>query len=330
MKTLAKKKSDIGNYVAISIVAVLVVALVISYGISPTLEVKKKSEQSASDATPAPLVPLSEIVGGGPPKDGIPSIDRPKFVSVSEAGSFVKSDTQGILVKVNGDVKFYPYNILLWHEIVNDEIGGKPLAITFCPLCATGIVFEREINGTVYDFGTSGKLYKSNLVMYDRQTDSYWSQALGTAIVGKLTGTKLVVYSSAILDFKTAAERNPRMKVLSTDTDFVRDYKFNPYSSYENSDEVGFGATFTDRRLPPKTLTYGIFVDGKPKAYDYLKLIKLKELRDEFAGHKLLIKTDENSEINVFDETSGKRIVGIVSFWFSWAIHNPETELWGG
>jgi hypothetical protein len=288
------------------------------------------SDQRKTGTVPNPLVPLDEIVSGGPPKDGIPPIDDPKFVSIDGARSFVSAETQGILVKVGDDVRFYPYNIMLWHEIVNDEIGGKPLSITFCPLCATGIVFEREIDGTIYDFGTSGKLYQSNLVMYDRQTDSYWSQALGKAIVGEMTGTELVVYPSAIVDFGTAAEKNPEMKVLSTDTGHVRDYSFDPYSGYEDSDFVGFGADFVDRRLPAKTLVYGIFVDGQPKAYEFLKLIELSEMRDEVNGHNLLITVSEDKEINVFDETADRRIVGIVSFWFSWSVHNPDSEIWTG
>ena len=314
------------KYFLVISAAVIALSLFFFY-VSPQTGIFQTRDEGAKAEA---LVPLEEIVSGGPPKDGIPSIDDPKFVSVDEAKSFVNGDTQGILVKVDDDVRFYPYNIMLWHEIVNDEVGGKPLSITFCPLCATGIVFEREISGMVYDFGTSGKLYKSNLVMYDRQTDSYWSQALGKAIVGEMSGTELAVHPSSIVDFSIAAHNNPGMKVLSTDTGHVRDYSFDPYSGYEDSDFVGFGADFVDKRLPAKTLVYGIFVDGQPKAYEHLKLIELDELRDEVNDHKLLITVDENKEVNVFDETDGKRIVGIVSFWFSWLIHNPSSEIWSG
>jgi hypothetical protein len=317
----------------VAILAVVVVATLYLYYwivVSGFGNISKISNQGSVSSGTEFLVPPDEIVSGGPPKDGIPSIDNPKFVSVSEARSFVSDDTQGILVKVGEDVRFYPYNILLWHEIVNDRIDGKPLAITFCPLCATGIVFEREINNTVYEFGTSGKLYKSNLVMYDRQTDSYWSQALGMAIAGKLAGTKLTIYPSSILDFKNAVTNNPGMKVLSTNTGFVRDYTFNPYSSYENSDEILFGVKFNDNRLPAKELVYGILVDGKPMAYNYLKLLASRNLNNVFSGHNLTIKVDEDNEIEVFDNSTGKRIVGIISFWFSWVLHNPETGLWNG
>jgi hypothetical protein len=276
------------------------------------------------------LVPPEEIVSGGPPKDGIPPIDNPQFVSADYAEEFLNNDTMGIFVKNGGETKFYPYNIMLWHEIVNDNVGGKPLTVTFCPLCATGIVFDRTIDEKVYDFGTSGKLYKSNLVMYDRQTNSYWSQALGMSIAGEMAGTNLTVVPFSIIDFDTAAKNNPGMLVLSTDTGYKRDYTFNPYSDYENSDYVNFGIDFSDRRLPSKTMVYGIIVDGTAKAYDYFKLLNASEITDTVAGHELDISVDRNKEIIVLDRTKDERVIGIVSFWFSWAIHNEDTELWTG
>jgi len=136
------------------------------------------------------IVPLDKIRSGGPPKDGIPSIDDPQFVIASEA-EFVSDNDVIIGLEINGETKAYPLSILVWHEIVNDDVGGTPVAVTYCPLCFTNQVFERTINGNEVEFGTSGKLYNSNLVMYDRLTESYWSQALGTAIVGELAGYEL-------------------------------------------------------------------------------------------------------------------------------------------
>lgn len=275
-------------------------------------------------------VPLEEIVSGGPPKDGIPPIDKPKFVNLDKAEEFVEDNTLGILVKNNNDIRFYPYNILVWHEIVNDNVGGKPLSITFCPLCATGIVFEREVNGKIYDFGTSGKLYQSNLVMYDRQTDTLWSQAEGRAIRGELFPTKLNIFPSSIVGFSKATNLNPDMKVLSVETGYVRDYKRNPYQGYENTEEIYFPINHPDRRLPAKLVVYGISVDGKFKAYDYLKLLEKKKLEDIVNGHKLDISATLEDEIVIFDKTTDKRIVGFNSFWFSFATHNPEAEIWTG
>jgi len=131
-------------------------------------------------------VPYSEILSGGPPKDGIPAIDEPKFVSVDEADAWLRPQEPVILVQVGDDARAYPVQILMWHEIVNDTIGGVPVVVTYCPLCNTGIAFERT-QGQVLDFGTTGRLRYSNLVMYDRQTETWWQQATGEAIAGEYT-----------------------------------------------------------------------------------------------------------------------------------------------
>ena len=280
----------------------------------------------SSKGSKEPLVPVEEIVSGGPPKDGIPSIDNPKFIGVAQAG-FLDDASRGMLVKVDNDIRFYPFSILVWHEIVNDFVGGKSLAITFCPLCATGIVFEREMGGTVYDFGTSGKLYQSNLVMYDRQTDSYWSQILGKAIVGRLTGKELTIYPSSLLTFKEAKEKYPNLKVLSTDTGFERNYQRDPYGDYYTSESVIFEVENEDDRLHPKQLIYAISIGGKFKAYHYDDLVAEGMIDDTFNGHKLEISI-EDGEVKVQDKTANKRIVGFNSFWFAFITQNPDAQLW--
>ncbi|MDX1430352.1 MAG: DUF3179 domain-containing (seleno)protein, partial [Rhodothermales bacterium] len=133
-------------------------------------------------------VNLDEIISGGVPKDGIPPIDRPKFVSPSSASSWVGDREPVILLAIEGDARAYPLQIMTYHEIVNDEVGGEPVTVTFCPLCYSAIVFRRTLDGRVYDFGVSGMLRYSDLIMYDRQTESLWQQILGEAIVGELTG----------------------------------------------------------------------------------------------------------------------------------------------
>lgn len=276
------------------------------------------------------LVPPNEIISGGPLKDGIPPIDNPKFVDISKASSSVKDNALGLLVINNNEKKFYPYNIIVWHEIVNDQVGQKPLAITYCPLCATGIVFERQINSKLYDFGTSGKLYQSNLVMYDRQTNSYWSQILGKAIAGKMLGTKLKIFPSSIVEFKIAKQKYQDLKVLSKDTGHIRDYSFQPYGDYETSTDVYFPVNFKDNRLSPKTLIYAISINEKFKAYDYKKLLEVKNLEDNFNNHQLQITVDDKKEITILDKTTGERIIGFNAFWFSFITHNKNAELWTG
>ncbi|MFN7088796.1 MAG: DUF3179 domain-containing (seleno)protein, partial [Candidatus Paceibacteria bacterium] len=146
-------------------------------------------------------IPLDAIMGGGPPKDGIPSIDHPKFISVQEASNFLSDEEPGIAIEIGKVNRFYPFQILVWHEIVNDLINDQRVLITYCPLCLSGIVFDPLVKGERVEFGTSGKLWNSNLVMYDRKTDSLWSQILGEAIVGEMTGTRLKVLPSDQMRF---------------------------------------------------------------------------------------------------------------------------------
>ncbi len=281
---------------------------------------------------PEPLINVNEIVSGGPPKDGIPPIDDPKYVSVEEAEDFVNDATNGILVKVGSSAWFYPYNIMTWHEIVNDTLREVPLSITFCPLCGTGIVFERTIeDGTVLDFGTSGKLWQSNLVMYDRQTDSYWPQVTGVASVGKLTGTELKLYPSSLIDFASVKEQFPEAKVLSDDTGHFRNYQRNPYQGYDDNESVFFPVSNESDRLHPKQLVYTLSVDGEFKAYHYDNISEAGlngVVRDNFNGHELDITVGEDGEINVFDKTDNKRVIGFIGMWFSHVAVHPDTPLW--
>ncbi len=176
------------------------------------------------------IVPLDQIVSGGPPPDGIPSIDSPKFLSVVDASKFLKDSDLVVGLTVNGQTKAYPLLILVWHEIVNDNVGGLPVAVTYCPLCFTAQVFNRTISGHVaVEFGTSGKLYNNNLVMYDRLSGSLWSQALGEGIVGTHAGESLKRIPFDLAYWKDWKQLYPNSMVLSTDTGFTRPYGVDPY-----------------------------------------------------------------------------------------------------
>src|SRR5262245_11535582 len=174
------------------------------------------------------LVPLDEIISGGPPPDGIPAIDRPAFVKPAEAAAWLVPKEPVLALEVKGDSRAYPLQILMWHEIVNDVVGGVPVTVTFCPLCNSGIVFERVVDGITLDFGTSGKLYKSDLVMYDRQTHSLWPQMEGRAIVGARAGTRLTLVPANTLSFEEWRAMYPNGKVLSRDTGHHRAYGPTP------------------------------------------------------------------------------------------------------
>lgn len=179
-------------------------------------------------------IDFSEILSGGPPKDGIPSIDNPKFVAQSEVKDLAATEPV-IGLMIGGEAKAYPLQILIWHEIVNDEIGGVPVAVTYCPLCNAAIVFDRRVGGKTLEFGTTGKLRLSDLVMYDRLTDSWWQQFTGEAIVGEMLGTKLEIMPARLESYANFQKRAPRGKVLVPNNPNMRRYGANPYAEYDSS-----------------------------------------------------------------------------------------------
>ncbi len=181
-------------------------------------------------------VPLGEIEPGGPPRDGIPAIDSPRFVAV-DAVDWLADDAPVIAVEVDRQARAYPLEILIWHEIVNDVVAGQPVLVTFCPLCNASLVFRREVDGRMLEFGTTGWLRMSDLVMYDRQTFSFWQQLSGEAIVGTLSGARLTELPSAIISFGDFREAHPAGQVLSRDTGHWRRYGHNPYPGYDRIDD---------------------------------------------------------------------------------------------
>ena len=179
-------------------------------------------------------VPFDEIMSGGPPKAGIPAIDDPTFVPVAEE-SDIEPVEPVIGLVLNGEAKAYPLRILMWHEIVNDEIGGIPVSVTFCPLCNAAIVFDRRLDDRVLDFGTTGKLRNSDLVMYDRQTESWWQQFLGEGIVGEMTGKRLKMLPARLESYENFKARAPDGLVQVPNGPSMRRYGYNPYVSYDSS-----------------------------------------------------------------------------------------------
>lgn len=180
-------------------------------------------------------VGFKEIFSGGPPKDGIPSIDKPKFTDAATAGAALAPTEPVMSVALNGEARAYPLRILIWHEIVNDTIGDRPIAVTYCPLCNSGAVFERTVAGAVTTFGTTGKLRNSDLVMYDRATESWWQQYQGQAIVGERLGTELTRVPARLESIADFVARHPNGQVLVPVRDDFRDYGRNPYAGYDSA-----------------------------------------------------------------------------------------------
>lgn len=276
-------------------------------------------------------VPLGEIIGGGPPKDGIPSIDNPKFISVSEASKLLDDKEPGIALEIDGIKRFYPFQILVWHEIVNDTINGKRILVTYCPLCLSGIVFDPVVNSERVEFGTSGKLWNSNLVMYDRKTESLWSQILGEAIVGDVTGAQLKVLPSDMTRFGEFKKTSPDGRVLSRDTGATRFYGQDPYGDYYTTPGTYFPVGKKDDRLSEKDFILGIVINGKAKAY-WPEAVKQKgEIEDQFQGKTIVARYERDIDaVRLFEKkTDGtlERINPFGAFWFSWAASHPDTEL---
>jgi len=215
------------------ILVVLTGIIALSIEVQAAPEQWRREGWSATDFSKA-TVDLREIVSGGPPKDGIPAVDAPQFVPLGKR-SELKGTEAVIGLEINGDARAYPLRILIWHEIVNDTVGGIPVAVTYCPLCNAAIVFERSTPHGILDFGTTGKLRHSDLIMYDRQTESWWQQFTGEAIAGRLAGSTLRVVPARLEAFGVFRQRSPEGRVLVPNDAAARDYGRNPYEGYDTS-----------------------------------------------------------------------------------------------
>ena len=274
------------------------------------------------------LIPLDEIHSGGPPRDGIPSIDEPRFAQTDEMQS-VDGAAPVLGLFHNGVAKAYPIAIMNWHEIVNDLFGGDPVVVTYCPLCGSGVAFSASIDGRDVTFGVSGLLYNSDVLLFDRETESLWSQIHSKAVTGKMTGTGLGMLPLIATDWKTWRKEYPTTLLLSRDTGVERDYDRDPYAGYESSEGVWFPVNKKDPRYHPKERVLGIEVNGALKAYPFAELSKTSgDVRDEFNGRTLRILYDEKSGTGRAFGPDGKDHPVIRSFWFAWYAFHPATEVY--
>lgn len=302
-----------------------------------------------------------ELVQGCPGMDCIPSIDNPGF----ETGevNWLEDSERVIGVEINGDARAYPLKILSKHEIVNDNVGGEPVAVTYCPLCRSGVTYSREVENETLEFGVSGKLIDANLVMYDRSTESYWNQISGKAIVGPRVPQELELKFSSITTWGKWKEGHPDTKVLSRNTGIysASTYERDSYAGYEDSERVGFGVEDVDDRLPSKELVYGINFDNNSKAYTAEDLETESLIRDRIGEETVLIfknpddgtvvalvKEDDGFNFTLEEERivdsqgnswnfEGEQINGTGEmqkinpqgfYWFAWSKFNPETEVY--
>ena len=235
-------------------------------------------------------VPLREFRSGGPPPDRIPPIDDPKFVTPNEANFHLDNEEPVMAFELDGDARAYPLQILIYHEIVNDVVAGVPVVITYCPLCNSAIAFERTLEGVVLDFGTTGNLRNSDLVMYDRQTRSWWQQFTGQAVVGALAGRQLPFLSAPIVSWQDFKDAYPDGMALSHDTGFSREYGTNPYPQYDipSTDPFLFDGV-SDGRLRPKERVVTVTIDGSATAFPFSTLEEERVISHQVGGMEIVV-----------------------------------------
>ena len=235
-------------------------------------------------------VPYDEFLSGGVPRDGIPPLDEPQFESIADADQWLEDVQPVVSLEVNGIARAYPLAILTWHEIANDTLGGVPVSVTFCPLCNSAVAFDRRLQGATLDFGVSGNLRNSDLVMWDRQTESWWQQLTGEGIVGAYAGYELDLVPAQIVswgDFKAAF---PDADVLSRETGHSRDYGRNPYYGYDRVDQTPFlFSGQPDDRLLPMERVVALTLDDRPLAFPFMTLEQEGAVNYEINGQNLVV-----------------------------------------
>ncbi len=275
------------------------------------------------------IIPVNKILSGGPPRDGIRSIDKPKFIAANKA-DYLKPADRIMGITVDGESRAYPIRILNWHEIVNDSINGKAVAVTYCPLCGSGMVYSADFDGKPHQFGVSGLLYNSDVLLFDRETETLWSQILSKGISGKLVNRSLDVISSAHTSWGTWKKAHPETKVLSTDTGFNRNYSRSPYGDYDKGPETYFPVAFRSKKYHPKERVLGITLNDQHKVYPFSELAKLdgNVLKDSFVKQELFVEFDVENRDGTIKNSAGKVMPSVNSFWFAWYAFHPDAEIY--
>ena len=275
------------------------------------------------------LIPTNEIHRGGPPKDGIPAINQPQFIT-SQQASFLSDDDRILGVSLNGISKAYPIKILNWHEIVNDHFKHQAMVITFCPLCGTGTAFFSNIDKTILTFGVSGLLYNSDVLLYDKQTESLWSQIMNKAISGQNKGKSLTAHPISHTSWKDWQTNHPNTLVLSNKTGFKRDYSKNPYSGYGQTSQTYFPVKNSSKLFQKKEWVLGVTINGQSKAYAFSELTKSSgQIKDNFANQQLIINYNKKAKTaSIMNSENKQVVVTLQSYWFAWYAFHPKTEVY--
>ncbi|MGC9350339.1 MAG: DUF3179 domain-containing (seleno)protein [Anaerolineae bacterium] len=257
----------------------------------PPAPAPRNAEREFSTDFSRHTVPYDEVLSGGPPKDGIPAIDEPQHTTIEAADAWLDDQEPVIFVEVDDEARAYPIQILMWHEIVNDTLGDVPIAVTFCPLCNTAIAFDRRFADLILDFGTTGRLRFSNLIMYDRQTETWWQQATGEGIAGEFAGRELTLVPAPLISWADFKENYPDSKVLSRATGYARSYGQNPYAGYDNVNSSPFlyDGPETPGQLLPMARVLTVDLNGKAVAYPYDTMAQVRVANDTVGGDPIAV-----------------------------------------
>jgi len=274
-------------------------------------------------------IPPNEIRHGGPAKDGIPSLTAPKFLDLAQA-DFLKPEDRVIGVVVAGVARAYPLRILDWHEAVNDRVSDVPIAVTYCPLCDSAAVFDRRSDSEELEFGISGLLYNSNVLLYDRQRDgreSLWSQMMAQAVSGPRAGQKLISLPCELTTWSDWRQRHPKTQVLSTQTGHRRVYEASPYALYFQNNRLMFPVSRVDRRLPLKTPVLGVWTAKTARAYPIAAFKTAQRMPQKIDDKDFVLEYVPASK-TLRVQKAGPGVHWMYAFWFAWSAFYPDTQVY--
>jgi len=269
-------------------------------------------------------IPVHEILRGGPPRDGIPALDQPK----TAPADYRWDDAELVVgIESNGEARAYPLSLLVWHELINDTLGGRAILVSYCPLCGTAMVFDRRIEDQILRFGVSGLLFQSDLLMFDRSSESLWSQISAEAVSGPRVGQRLRLLRARATTWGDWRSRHPESTVLSRETGHARNYRHTPYKGYAKSNRLYFPAPI-DRRYHAKSRVLGLrLADGSARAYPAAEIKKAGGfVAERFAGHEVQIKVGGSPE--TFEVEAPDAVDVIEGFWFAWMAFRPESTVY--
>ncbi len=243
------------------------------------------------------LIPPNLIFDAGTTIESMPAIDEPKHDSVATADIELADEVHGIILAIGNTARFYSYQILNLHEVVNETIADQKIAITHCSLCRSSLIFNREVNGRELSFEISGEVYNNNTLLRDRETGSLWLQASGLAVSGELIGTQLEIIPAPVMTWESFKDAFPVAEALSTDTGFERDYSRHPYLGYDESDIIYFPLNSTDNRIVKKWIVNGVEMNNEYLAFSEKVIAGSYVQHDSVGGEELVALYDQETEV---------------------------------